>query len=812
MKARTTRRSVLAAMLLVPAAGYWVLRLAGAPYGSAARRALLRGIDKVGLGGSGIERLLAPGPRFPQFVMDGRLRADHPRILWARAHSWTELRALVRERMRRQAADPVPGYACPGPSLAGQAVCALVGRDERQLALAIEQLLAYGPEPSDLSGRPGTLWELALAYDLLAASPALNTDQRAAIETRIAGHLSGLLELLDSDGPSLWHSRASFSAQAWLAASVLSPSSPTTRELIRQAQAHFLNAIEALSLTEAWPEGYNYWVTTRAFYLTLASAAYLNALDGAAFAKNVRTAIQRAGLWTLYATRPDGQIEGLGDEGPRVDLREETRPVIDLIAQLTRDPVMATFSAYIGRLRGASSYYRDYRWMYPLFHDPSVRPLAGVDPRTLSGLEAYLPPAEIFGRGAMNQVYLRNGWGPGSTFISFRAGASFTQHGHYDAGHFSLFKGAPLALRSGTYGGFFSAHRLNYYLRTVSTNSLLVLRPGERVHPNRFFRDNVADGGQRLVMPTGSSVLSVDDWRSNLDGGRHFEGGSVRTFRHTGALTYVDADLTGAYNSSRYSENADGGKVSRVRRELLYLHDEDRLILRDELSATHPEYTKKWLLHAAARPEIDGAQLLKGTPDNGILQAPRGPVRIRNGAGSLRVDPLLPEDGLVRLLGGPDYRFYVETDGDDSDLDGANQSQGANIRPWFDAGLWRIELQPGAPRTRDRFLVVLTPDLAGTERGPPRRLALPDPMVDGIALERSLVLFVDDRRGLPLAVQVPDGQRRLILVGLAPLSDVLLEAGTWAATPLRADDGGLLVWDRGAPLPARFTLTAAGGG
>ena len=110
--------------------------------------------------------------------------------------------------------------------------------------------------------------------------------------------------------------------------------------------------------------------------------------------------------------------------------------------------------------------------------------------------------------------------GGDATFISFHAGDIFTHHGRYDAGHFTLFKGALLAINSSTYGGgFMSPNRLDYSIRTVAKNSRLITRPGERVHPNRFFPTNEAGGGQRIVSPTGSRIRSVQDVRRNLDMG-----------------------------------------------------------------------------------------------------------------------------------------------------------------------------------------------------------------------------------------------------------------------------------------------------
>jgi len=181
---------------------------------------------------------------------------------------------------------------------------------------------------------------------------------------------------------------------------------------------------------------------------------------------------------------------------------------------------------------------------------------------------------------------------------------------------------------------------------------------------------------------------------------------------------------------------------------------------------------------------------------------------VANGEGRLRVDPFLPEDAVIRLVGGPDYQFYVESDGDDSDLDGENQVYGEDIRPWFDTGLWRIELQPGAARTSDRFLVVLTPYLGDDQPSPPEPLALSDPEVSGIAFEQSVILLLESRRSLPLTLPVPSAQHRLIVIGLAPLAEITL-TGLGVETQLRADDEGVLYWNKGSDLPSSLTLAAA---
>ncbi|MGQ9750835.1 hypothetical protein, partial [Desulfosoma sp.] len=278
----------------------------------------------------------------------------------------------------------------------------------------------------------------------------------------------------------------------------------------------------------------------------------------------------------------------------------------------------------------------------------------------------------------------------------------------------------------------------------------LVLRPGEKVQPNRFFKQNIADGGQRLTMPTGSAVLSVQDWNNNLHKGHHYEGGRILAFHHdeAGRWTYVSADLTDAYNNTRYDENSAGGKVRWVRRTLVYLGDMDVLITYDDVHSTRPEYTKKWLLHAWNKPKTAHEKVLKGQPDNGILESRDTSAVIEHDGAFLNIHVLWPERPILRKVGGPDYRYYVEVDGDDRSLDGVNMVEGADEKPWYDAGLWRLEVQPHVPRLHDRFLVVLKPSL---QRGGPMddltlRL-LPAQEATAVQVGRTCVLFAEDPAG-----------------------------------------------------------------
>lgn len=728
-----------------------------------------RVLKDLGITAQWLRAPLQPSPRYTDRALDGQVRPVAPRILLPELAGWSGFGAapLLRER---EAQYRLLGLSVPEPcgnnSLPGLAACWLATGDTGKAATLRQKLQNTAPSSPDAAGDPGNGWEFALAYDLLQLDPTLTATEQTLIEQRIERGLTIMLAQLDNDSLSLWHGRSGMAAAAWLSAMALPPGAHDRERLRARAQGHFLETIKALELTEAWPEGYNYWINSRALLIALAGSAYLNGLEEAAERERVRRVLQRVGYWTLYATRPDNRIEGFADEGPRVDLKDETRRVIDLLAQATRDPVLAGYSDYLGSLHGAGSYHPTYRWGFRLFNDPTIARAPG---QSLARIAQSLPTAEVFGADGAT-AYIRSGWDSTATFISFRAGPTFTHHGHYDAGHFTLFKGAPLALNSSTYNGnVFAAHRLNYAIRSVAKNTLLVLRPGAatRIYP---FATGLADGGQRVTLPTGSSIESLSHWQSQLDSGKHLAGGRLLHYEHrAGDYTYIAADLSAAY----------GPSVRQIVRRLVYLPQEDRLLIADKVSANAPEYLKKWLLHTATRPQIDGLQVLKGDAENGILESSAASAQVQNGRGWLTVERLYPENAVMRLVGGPDYRYYVETDADETALDGSNFSAGASDAAWFDQGHWRIEIQPQTARLEDEFLVVLTPALDA-----PRPAVATALTVDGPGrgvLTDTATLFISDPDAGQVAVTLPQAAT-VRVVGLPPQATLIVGSAETAAS------------------------------
>lgn len=766
--------------------GVWAAYHLAGEYDLTPGRLAVIAAEKAGFGSSAVEKALAPAPRFEGRELSGSFREGNPRILFSGQEAVEGIR-------RRYKNDPV--YKKQVDRWTKGAARWLCSGDQGVGEKAIESLLGQEVKSPNAMGDYGNGMSIALQYSMLSDHPGLTTEKRQRLELLLERSLEKTLAVLDGDSASLWHGRFQLACAGWVVAAVLGQGGNVSPGLVSRAQGHFLEALRALELSGGWPEGYSYWINNRAYPFALACLAHLNAVDAPVLNESIRRLMERVGLWTIYGTEPIGRFVLFGDTSPRNDLKDETQRVIDLITLGTSNPLFLDYSKYIQGLHGGAGYYSGYRWGRPVFRGPPELDFSEKEALDdLSAFKGRLPFSRVFGPEGLGQVFIRSGWGPEDTFIYFQAGHTFSHHGHYQAGHFSITKGAPLAVKSGTNGGYTSPHRLNYYLRTVAANSLLVLRPGERVRPNKFFEENVACGGQRVVMPTGSAVLSVDDWRENLHRGRHYEGGRIVHFEDVSPeYVYLKSDLTGAYNNTEYDETRGEGKVSRVERQLVYLVEDDVILVHDRVKATEGEYVKKWLLHSWSKPVSGSETVLKGTQDNGILETKDSLLRIVNQGSMLDLIRLLPEDGVVRKVGGPDYRYYVEADGDEAELDGKNMAEGAKEKPWFDAGLWRIEIQPRTGREFDQFLVAMRPALS--ENTPPMEAELVQAgAMTGVRTGRNLVLF--GSKGLvdgPVKYVVPEGTRRHILVDLPPGKRVAVEVGNNKTTMEVSPNGTLTI-------------------
>ena len=663
------------------------------------RQFVVKVAEKSGINSEMVQSAVAPNDKFDGYRFTGEMKHTYPRILF-------KDQSMIDKIRNRYETDPK--FAKQTDSLTSGASAWLCAKDYAEGEMAIKSILNTSLVTPKAQGQYGNGLSFALKYDMLANHPEWTEEKRQRIMLMLRKNLKEAFLVLNGKSASMWHGRFELACSTWAVASTLDIRNPADYELLEKAQAHFLEAVKAIEMTEGWPEGYNYWINNRAYPFLLACLSHMNSVQDRDLNARIRKIVKKVGLWTIYGTRPDGMFHLFADTGPRNDLKDETQRVIDLIFLATENPVFKQFSEYIDGRHGREGYYRKYRWGLPVFRgldDPNQTTRKKRE--DLSFAENQLPPSRIFGKDYFGQAFIRSGWQNDDTFISYRAGDTFTHHGHYKAGHFTLFKNAPLAISSGVYTGFTTEHRLNYYIRTVSSNSILIMSPDECQQPNKFFKNCVSAGGQRIILPTGSAVTGTRDFKENHIKGKKYQGGDILVFDNTHpAYVYMKSDLTESYSRN---------KAESVMRELVYLKKQDLLLVHDIVESTRKQYTKKWLLHTWTKPATNHEKVLKGTASNGILETTDKTALVTYNTGKLHVETLLPEKSLMRKIGGSDFRYYVEADGDDSDLDGKNMKTGANDKPWFDAGMWRIEIQPEQPVRKTEFLVILKPFRSGSQ-------------------------------------------------------------------------------------------------
>lgn len=574
----------------------------------------------------------------------------------------------------------VSASVCRGADLNNLSACYAVTQNEELLPRIVEKLNQFVPASCSAAANKGNGWLLALFLDQLPAGGPIAGLDSTGIHQRLLEHLSQCLAVLDGDNASLWHGRFSLGAEAFLVAGVL-PDEPEFANVKARAFSHFMNSVYALSLTEAWPGGYNYWINSRALTFLFASDLLLNGLQGHEKEKTlVQELLLKVGLWHIYMTRPDHRFAAIGDDGPRVDLKDETLKIIDYLYKLTGNPVFSRYADYILTLHGQAAYYSGHRWMIPFLASPRASLKSESKQSALASVGHLVPDQHAtFGSGAYNQVVVRSGWGGADTFFETRAPAMFSHHQHYDAGHFTLFKRAPIFVDSSVYFGTQTENRLYYSIRSLAKNTILVDRPGDIIQPNPLFKFNINEGGQRLQMPTGSAIQTVASWKANLIEGQHFSAGKMVAFTvdKDSGVYRIQQDLTDAYDNTLYDSQQRGGKVSKVLRDFVYHRPLDVLIIRDRVWPTDVDYEVTTVFHTLTEPRLQFRE------DAGVSLD-----IMLDGKPLAKMDAFSNSAIQTEVIGGPGKEYWVKVDGRS---EGINFSGGVQIKPWFDNPAWRVE-------------------------------------------------------------------------------------------------------------------------
>ncbi len=273
-----------------------------------------------------------------------------------------------------------------------------------------------------------------------------------------------------------------------------------------------------------------------------------------------------------------------------------------------------------------------------------------VDLPEPKGPDESWPLAKAF--PTMGTVFMKSGWTSEDTHAVFVVDGEVNSHRHYDQGHFTIYHKGFQAIDAGTYGDRTrSTHLTEYFYRTVAHNSILIHAPA------------AYDQAPSVWGGTGQT----------LDGGQYQYGGDLAGFTTNPLYTYAANDMTEAYHPS---------KAEEVVRQLVFVKP-DTFVVFDRVESTQANFDKTWLLQTASEPDFR---------DDGRT------FRTEQNQGAMLTRTLLPDDADLVPVGGPGKEFW---------------SAGQNWEPTTSSsfhelwGEWRMEVRPGASRTRDEFLHVL---------------------------------------------------------------------------------------------------------
>ncbi len=664
----------------------------------------------------------------------------------------------------------------------------------------------------------------ALAYDWIrnawgSSLSSTNASKLASAEQKIANWVSSALNDVEPSGHSLWHRRGALGAGALVGSLALPAGNATYDKYRERAFAQWQKTLKMLEHTGAWPEGPTYWGTSRGLLFPIAWMCYESAVTSAPSlgVSDPVEDMRMLGLWQAYGERGDGSMNRYGDIGSQVQYSNGTLGrTVDLYAAVTRDPALTAFSRYARKYR-YPFYHSEYAWICAISYDTTLPVPAGYDASNPgASLTNSLPQMMVFGATSIGKAIIRSGWNAGDTQISFKAGDYMVHHGHADQGTFTIFKHDKLVTNSGGYGTYEGQHRLNYYVRSVGTNTLLIQRPDEVWRPSGGTPSGgyVNDGGQRLINSTGSTIYSVDQWLSYKTSGLNYETGDLTAVDNVdGSYSYVASDITRAYNSTLFDANGQDGKVSKVQRNLMYLTESDVLLVFDRVKSTNANYKKKWLLHTPNKFVGGSESVVRGSASDGITvvngsSIPGNIMTMTNGGGRLFLQTLLPQSYTVNKVGGTNHRFYVETDGSDANgYNGSNISADYSPVAWHDVGDWRIEISPASAQLFDNFLVALAPRSSSTSTAPTVQLLVNDDLAKVVRVQNQYVMFgTQGPISEPMGYDVASGGNHLhVLSDLVPGRTYALQVGA-SAENVEANEAGVISFNSNESSAYRVSL------
>jgi len=278
---------------------------------------------------------------------------------------------------------------------------------------------------------------------------------------------------------------------------------------------------------------------------------------------------------------------------------------------------------------------------------------------------SFLPTSKLFrkvGIVIMKECWGLNGVKPCMSVLFKCTPYYFENHSHRDNNGFEIYYRGYLAIDSGYYDRYGSSHWLNYYIRTIAHNTIIVYDPNEifRFH-NKIISN---DGGQKIIRPP----RSLDDLLSG-----YYTIGGIIKYEDSELYTYSIGDASKAYSKN---------KIKIFRRHFLFVkHNKyfkhPLIIIFDHIEKTSPVFEAKYLLHSVNEPLIK---------DNIVI--------LQNKNAVLYNYVIYPKSPLIKKIGDPGQEFMVN-----------GKNYPPEIPPPEYAGKWRVEISGKFFQTSNEYFL-----------------------------------------------------------------------------------------------------------
>jgi hypothetical protein len=376
--------------------------------------------------------------------------------------------------------------------------------------------------------------------------------------------------------------------------------------------------------------------------------------------------VMKTGHFLGAGVRDDGTYWAIGDNHSRF-VKWVDRVAMNRLAALSEDPVLV----------GLAHDFEGFRHRPPDVDELFYRLMWGstdalrFDPQPAPEWQAF-QAAGVFALKSEHD-------GDQLAMIFKNTPTYLFNHAHRDAGSFVVRLNGELAIDSGHYDRYKSDHWLQYYIRTVAHNTLLLHHPDERF-PFLFDRQMVNDGGQLFSQ----TRYAQPHTREHLDSGM-FKVGENEIVRDDDEAIVLRMDVTRNYWDQ---------KCERFARTIVILRRVTGwpwpvVVVLDDVRVTDPRVQARWLLHTTREPELMADH-----------------IRIEHGEGVMRVHVMDPDPAVVNWIGGPGREFWVADQHVES-----RYPDHYNRVVWAGAG--RVEVRHPDPQMNAPFAVVLVPARSG---------------------------------------------------------------------------------------------------